>query len=209
MCSRSAAPDPAAETARAHPSAAAVSLGASGGAAATAGEAATIADPATIGARSDRSNNLEFHLAVDIVYNRARAGWLLLWHRAFLFGTIIAGSVAASDVSNPKLCAVLAAVLAAFDLVFDPGAGAAAHGEIVRELHAVLIRLTRAKFSEAEMDRAEGDLLTLSATERAPYCAQRDIAHNQAITALGRDPTHRAKIGWRRGLSQVFRFEGR
>ncbi len=156
-----------------------------------------------------RAAEIEFNIAADIIYNRARASFLTLSHRAFLLGAIIAGSTAASDLASAKLCAFGAAACAALDLVFDPATGAAVYRELIRSIHDVLVDLKQRKFTGAAMDEAEVALLKISGTETAPFHARREMAFNQTRLSFGREDLPPIRVGlWRRALSQVWRFEG-
>ena len=156
-----------------------------------------------------RAEEMTFNITVEIVYNRARASFLIWCHRVLLFGTIAAGTSAAADLWSVKLLAALAATFGLLDLVFDPATTAAQHRDITRVQHATLIKLRRARFSPEAMVEADAVLLDLSATEPAPFEAQRAIAYNQTIASLGRDEANRIPLTrTRRVLSQWLRFEG-
>ena len=183
-------------------------LAAASAAGAEGGEAAAATEEEVIG--NTRADDIEFNIAVDVIYNRDRAAWLLWCHRALMFATIMLGSVAATDLANAKVCAVLAAACAAFDLVFDPATTAAAHREIIRQLHEIVAALRRDKGSEAAADTADKALMNLSATEPAPYNMLRALAYKEAVKALGRDPVHCEDVPlYLRPFVNVLRFEGR
>ncbi len=183
--------------------AAASAAGAEGGEASKASEAGKVM-------ADSRADDTEFNIAVDVIYNRNRSAWLLWCHRALMFATIMLGSVAATDLANAKVCAVLAAACAAFDLVFDPATTAAAHREIIRQLHEIVAALRRDKGSEAAADTADKALMNLSATEPAPYNMLRALAYKEAVKALGRDPVHCEDVPlYLRPFVNVLRFEGR
>ena len=174
------------------------------------GEAATAAAQTEEVTRDPRADDVEFNVAVDVIYHRNRAGWLLGFHRVLMFATIMFGSVAATDVANAKICAVLAAACAAFDLVFDPATTAADHREILRKLHEIIADLRHHRFTGAAIDTADRALMALSATEPATYNLLRTLAYNEAVRSLGRDPSQNEAVPlWLMPLVNVFRFEAR
>lgn len=171
------------------------------GTATTSSEEGEMTDP--------RADDTEFGIAVDVIYHRARAGWLKWCHRALLFGAVMFGSAAATDVANAKLCAIVAAALAALDMAFDPGGTAALHTDCLRGLHRILVRLRKARFSAEAIDAADEDLMDLSVMEPAPYNLLRLLASHEAAIALGRMHPAKQPVPWTlRPLVNVFRFEG-
>lgn len=156
-----------------------------------------------------KRDELEFWMAADIIYNRARASWLTRCHQAFLLLTIVAGSTAATDIVNAHICAFAVVLFATLDLVLDPATMAAAHREIVRALHGEVIKLKGEAPSVERLRRIERRLLKISTTEGAPYNALRALAHNATIRALGRNEAGIVEVSrYRRLTSNLFRFEG-
>ncbi len=151
----------------------------------------------------------EFDLAVDVNYHRARASWFAAQHRLFLFGTIMAGSAAATDVSNAKVLGLAAAALGTLDLVLDPTTRMVEHRDHARDTLAIVADLHRNSFSPEARLRAKDEDFRLSANEGAPFNALRTMAFNQAITAFGRPDDYRVWVPpERRLLANLLRFEG-
>lgn len=155
-----------------------------------------------------RADDFEFNIAVDVIYHRDRAAWLTWAHRILLLGAIIFGSVAATDLSNPKVCAILAAVCAALDIVFDPIGTAALHRDCLRALHRVILKLRKARFTTEAVDIADEEMMELSVIEPAPYNILRLLAYEEATVSLGRQKPVRTAPYLLRPLANVFRFEG-
>lgn len=181
------------------------------GASASAGAAASSSSAAAAAQalNATRADDLEFNIAVDVIYHRARAAWLTVIHRVLMFGAIMFGTAAASDLESAKVCAAISAACAALDLVFDPTTSAAAHRETNRGLHAIMSTLRLEHFAESAMDDADKTLMQLSVDEAAPYNLARALARNEAIISLGRDPNKAEHVRWFvRPFVNVFRFEG-
>jgi hypothetical protein len=147
--------------------------------------------------------DLEFYLAVEIHYHRARQAWLSAAHRWMMFIAILFGSGAATAVA-PALCGLLAALTAAADLAFDFPGRAAQHADLARQYLGLAQRLGDGD-DVAIVQRA---MLEVSGGEPPVYNVAREMAHNLAIASLGRDPSAKIVVPEsRRWLAHLFRFD--
>ena len=161
-----------------------------------------------VGGRSRQALDLEFEFATEVIYHRSREAWLMRMHRIMLFGTILAGTVAATDVVGAKLAAIVAAACGALDLVADYVTAATDHRDIARDYLKAAGALIRDDFSPTACAAAQDERFRISAVEPPLYRAAYQMAYNQAVDALGRDPAEKVAVpSVRRWLAHLRRFD--
>ncbi|MEJ0093368.1 MAG: hypothetical protein WDN46_14095 [Methylocella sp.] len=178
---------------------------ASSGSSATA-EAGSEADVVTL---NTEAADLEFYLAVDVHYHRARQAWFTGLHRWTMFFTILLGTAAAGEVFVAWLSGLLIAAFGAADLCFDFSGRAALHSDLARGYIALARELAAGKDDPDRRSAVLESWIEMSGDAPPVYRAARDMAHNLAIQSLGRDAGARAILSFRkRILAHVWRFEG-
>jgi hypothetical protein len=165
----------------------------------------TIAATSTSTLTADPAD-LEFYLAVDVIYHRSRAGFLAARHRWFMFFTIVFGSSAVAG-GQAGLFGLLAAAFGAADLCFDPIGRSQIHRELARRLTELVTRFAQAE-ATTQFAAVRKQFIEITEDEPAHYHFARLMAHNRAIKALGRDETRIVPIKLRhRILAHVWRFD--
>jgi hypothetical protein len=152
---------------------------------------------------------LEFYLAVEVHYHRAREAWLAGMHRWTMFLAILFGTAAAGQLAPPLFAGLLVAAAAAADLCFDFTGRAAQHSNLARRYLVMAREFAVGREDEALRKKILAAIIDASGDEPPVYNAAKDLAHNLAIQSLGRDVAARAAIPpIRRLLAHVWRFDG-
>lgn len=154
--------------------------------------------------------DVEFYLAVDVHYHRARQAWLETAHRWMMFLAIMFGSAAAADWLPAAVCGLLAALAAGADLAFDFTGRAAQHGELARKYLGIARQLSARPNDAVALAAVQDAMLEASGDEPPVYHAVRDLSHNLAVTSLGRDQASKVEITrWQLWFAHCWRFEDR
>lgn len=163
------------------------------------------ADITTLGAAAAE---LEFYLAVEVHYHRARQAWLAGAHRWMMFFAILLGSAAAASIF-PPVAGLLVAAIGAADLCFDFTSRATQHSDLARRYLALAGDLAAAKGDAGKREAVLAGWIATSCDAPPVYHVALDLAHNRAIQSLGRDAAFRAPLPhWKRVLAHTWRFDG-
>ena len=187
------------------------SEGLAAGAASSTSARAETADRAnaTITTLSIDPADLEFYLAVEVHYHRARQAWLAGMHRWTMFLAILFGTAAAGQLAPPLVAGLLVAAAAAADLCFDFTGRAAQHSNMARCYLVMARELAAGREDEALRKKILADFIDASSDEPPVYNVAKDLAHNLAIQSLGRSVEARAIVPLSRRLrAHVWRFDG-
>lgn len=172
--------------------------------------APSFTEPAAPETLSSDRDTLEFDLAVGVIYHRSREAWFRGLHRGVLFLTTVLGAGTVATVIPPSITGVAIAALGAFDLASNLSGEAYRHAEFRQRYLGLVRKLVQDEFAPARLKRTRKALLKLSAETPPPYLAVEDVAHNQAIISLGRDPAGIEPVaGVRYWSRHIWRWERR
>jgi hypothetical protein len=157
---------------------------------------------------STEAGDLEFYLAVDVHYHRARQAWFSAMHRWAMFFAIMFGTAAAGQLGPPLFAGLLVAAAAAADLCFDFTGRAAQHSDMARRYLTMAREFAVDREDEALRKKILAEIIDASGDEPPVYNVAKDLAHNLAIQSLGRDVSARAVVPpSRRLLAHLCRFD--
>jgi hypothetical protein len=157
-----------------------------------------------------RLDGLAFDIEKSMRYHRRRQAHYERWHRWSMLAVIVLGSAAAARYkSSEALFGLSAAVIGALDLVYSPSIKAAEHAELHRRFSDLLASIRSAEAAGPDRLRQwEVDRLTIEANEPPTYWALEADCWNETARAMGRRKEPFNRIGWRRPLKHLVRFEG-
>ncbi len=127
-------------------------------------------------------------------YHQRRRGFYDFFHKAFMFLIVVAGSSATfSGLSG--VFAVIAAVLAAIDLVWGLSHRARDHEMLFRRFSDLAIKIRTEEQTEASYREWMGERVSIEKDEPPIYWALEADCDNEVRRARGKD-TELARIGW-------------
>ena len=169
----------------------------------------------------DRYDKLLFGVQRSVRYHRRRERFLDRFADWGKVTTALAGSatfasmLAALEDPWPRYFAAgLTAILAASDVIFNPGRLARQHNDLARDFIRLERDMVRA-YADVELTAPlvagfQARRLDIETKEPPHYRTLNKMCHNELVDALGRDPEERADIGaLRQVLANVVDMPGR
>ncbi|HMR33956.1 MAG TPA: hypothetical protein PKA13_21555 [Geminicoccaceae bacterium] len=154
-------------------------------------------------------DGLRFAIEKSLRYHQRRRAHFERWHRLAMFCIILMGSAAIVPWS-PWFFGLIAAALAALDLVYSPAVRACDHDRLYRcfaELAGSIA--SEAAPTDAHLRAWAGQRIKIEADEPPVFWAVEADCYNEVARAWGRtkEPLNQLAL-WQRPIKHFVRFEG-
>lgn len=158
---------------------------------------------------------LRFNILRNAIYHSSRWRFLDMANKLFSALVILAGAAAVGDIGatfgiDAKWLAAIATFFGTFQLVFDLSSRARVHEFLQKRFFELAAEVEEAGAeAEARIAKWEAALRRLYSEEPPPMRVLNEVAHNAAMTSMGRSHEDLVVIPWWQTLlKNVWAFNG-